>query len=138
MVPDSVANRNSAEADVVPSVTANPVPPLKTAPVGAPSTLTTSDWGDPSPLYSVEVSVPLFATHQNVDGPAVSPHAFTRFSSTVSASPGRSATRLVTTYPAVWPVAAEPRPIEVATPSASTPPTVLRTLPLIPPSFARR
>src|SRR5215217_2941163 len=88
IVPDSVANRKSAGAVVVPSVTSNPVPPLKTVPVGAPRTLTTSDCRMPAPSYNVDVSVPLFATHQNVVGPAARPQALTRFGSVTAATPG--------------------------------------------------
>jgi hypothetical protein len=42
------------------------------------------------------VFVPLFADHQNVVGPAASPHALTRFGSVAAATPGWSDTRFAT------------------------------------------
>ena len=42
MVPSSLAKRNRAAPDTPPDVTANPVPPLNTVPVGAPGTVTVS------------------------------------------------------------------------------------------------
>src|SRR5689334_21589767 len=44
------------------------------------------------------MSVPLSATHQGVDGPAVRPHALTRFGSVKSVLPGRSETSRSTVY----------------------------------------
>src|SRR5919204_3592709 len=88
MVPLSVANRNSAGPEFVTSVTTNCEPPLNTAPVGAPGTLTTSGIAVPVRSNSVDVSVPLFATHHGVVGPAVRPQALTRFGSRCRACPG--------------------------------------------------
>src|SRR4051812_2821386 len=81
IVPDSPANRNSDGPESPMCETTKPDPPLKTVPVGAPNTFTTNGSGVPVPSYNVEVSVPLFATHQGVCGPATSPHAFLRFGS---------------------------------------------------------
>ena len=73
-------------------------------PVGAPGTFTTSGPlggggnGVPVASYSVEVSVPLFATHHGVAGPSETPQALTRFGSVTGAMPGWSETSGVTVY----------------------------------------
>ena len=81
-----------------PSLTTKPELPLKTMPVGPPATLTTSGFGwncgTPSPLYSVETSVPLSFTHHGDVELAAMPHALTRFGSVLSAFPAWSETRL--------------------------------------------
>src|SRR6476661_3489823 len=93
IVPSSVANRNRLAPVAVPFVTANPLPPLNTMPVGAPPPVgsagvgidTTS--GDPggeiAPVesYKVETPVSLSATHQKACGLNAMPHGFTRFGS---------------------------------------------------------
>src|SRR5262249_6700071 len=48
----------------------------------------------PSPLWSVEVPLPLLATHQGPMGLMARPHGLTRLGSTRSARPARSETRL--------------------------------------------
>src|SRR5207302_5421621 len=58
-----------------------------TAPVGCTGTLTTSDCGVPSAVYSVDLSVPLSATHHGVVAPAVNPQPLTRFGSVWAAAP---------------------------------------------------
>src|SRR5215813_5915707 len=85
IVPDSVAKMNRDGPDAWPLVTTNPVPPLNTAPVGAPGTETTS-----------ETFVPLSATHHGVVGPAVNPQPLTRSWSIRSAGTNPSETRLWT------------------------------------------
>ena len=84
-VPSSAAKMKRAVPDAAPDVTTKPVAlPLNTRPVGCPDTFTSSDCFPPSPSYSVEELVPLFATHQKVGvvaGPAASPHAFFSFAS---------------------------------------------------------
>src|SRR5436190_2537421 len=78
--------------------TTNPVPPLKTIPVGPPGTFTTIGTIVPFPWYSVDLSVPLSATHHGVVGPAVMPQPLTRLGSIRSAGTPPSDTRLCTTY----------------------------------------
>jgi hypothetical protein len=75
--------------------------PAKTAPVGPPSTVTTSGLIASGPLlgvaYSVDRSVPLSATHQGlVVALRVSPQALTRCGSVSAAAPGTSETSGVT------------------------------------------
>jgi hypothetical protein len=78
IVPPSVANRKRAAPDFPPWLTAKSVVlPLKTVPVGAPGTETVSATFAPVPPYNVEVLVPLFADHQGVVGPSLSPQALT-------------------------------------------------------------
>src|SRR5919197_300204 len=95
-LPSSVSNRNSA---LPPVGRANPAVGLKTAPVGALCTLTTSGEaggggnGTPSePRYNVDLLVWLSATHHGVVGPEVRPQALTRFGSVFGATPGWSET----------------------------------------------
>ena len=81
----------------MPASTLKSVDPLKTIPVGAPGTLTTS----PSlafvlPLYSVERLVPLSLTHQGDVPLATIPQPFTRSGSRTAAAPGTSERRLLT------------------------------------------
>src|SRR5262249_58787064 len=64
-----------------------------TAPVGPPGTLTTSDCGVPSAVYSVDLSVPLSATHHGVPGPEVRPQPLTRFGSGFAATPKSDVSR---------------------------------------------
>ena len=80
----------------VPSVTMKFGPPLNTVPVGAPPTLTTNPTFEPSPRYSVDVFVPLLATHHGEVGPAARPHALTRCLSLIGAAPDWSETSGVT------------------------------------------
>src|SRR6478736_4125595 len=96
ITPLSVSNRNKAGAVAPFFETLKPVPPLNTAPVGAPATLTTNGTALPLPSYSVEVLEWLFATHHGVLGPATKPHAFTRFGSWCAALFAWSETRRVT------------------------------------------
>src|ERR671931_2230531 len=81
MVPLSVTHMNLDGPESTPSLTMKLGPPLKTMPVGAPATWTTSGCGSPSPLYSVETLVSLSATHQKVVGPATRHQALTRLGS---------------------------------------------------------
>src|ERR687888_2442712 len=104
ILPSSLANRNRATPEKVPSLTTKLDVGLKTSPVGPPPTLTTSGCaggsgnGVPSPPYSVLRSVPLSETHHGVDGPAVRPQALTRFVSVCAATPAWSETSGVTVY----------------------------------------
>jgi hypothetical protein len=73
--------------------------PAKIAPVGPPSTPTTSGLIEivvPLLMYSVDLSVPLSATHHGLVGLRVSPQPLTRFGSVSAAAPGTSETRFVT------------------------------------------
>ena len=81
ITPLSVSKMNSAGPEAPLFDTTNPEPPLNTAPVGAPATLTINGNGLPLPSYSVDVLEWLLATHHGVLGPATSPHAFTRLGS---------------------------------------------------------
>src|SRR5436190_630205 len=95
IVPLSVAKMKRAGPEVVPFVTTKLGPPLKTTPVGAPATPTRSGIVAPVlPLYSVDESVPLSATHQGDVVLATSPQALTRAGSTWSAGTAPSDTRL--------------------------------------------
>src|SRR5262245_9165382 len=86
-----------AGADTGPSLTANPVVPLKTTPVGPPATVTTRESFLPVPSYSVLVSVASLAIHQGPVWLAARPQALTRFESTVAPARGPSETRPRTT-----------------------------------------
>src|SRR5262249_24033182 len=79
-IPSSPSNRNSA---LPPVARLKPVVPLKTVPVGPPGTETIRPCLTPAPLYSVDLFLPLSATHHGVVGPEVRPQALTR-----SGSPG--------------------------------------------------
>src|SRR3989441_5849643 len=95
IVPSSVAKMKRAGPCAVPLATTNPAPPLKTVPVGALGTDTVSGTLAPVlPLYSVERSVPLSATHHGEVALATSPQALTRAGSTRSAGTAPSETRL--------------------------------------------
>src|SRR5437764_12202404 len=78
MVPLSVENRNTDGPWSPPCLTTKSLLPLYTVPVGAPGTFTVSGTFEPSPMYSVDVFVPLLATHQGEDGLSLTPHALTR------------------------------------------------------------
>src|SRR2546430_16863083 len=80
MVPPSVEKMKRAETFDGP--TGKPKAPLKTIPVGPPTTVTSSPSFVPAALYRVDRSEWLSATHHGVAGPATSPHAFRRFGST--------------------------------------------------------
>src|SRR5436853_585104 len=90
MTPLWVLKTNIAGPEWVPSLTMNPLPPLKTMPVGPPGTVTTRGTTAPVASYSVDVFVRLLFTHHGVDGPATRLQAFTRFGSTPAATPARS------------------------------------------------
>src|SRR5262249_9521812 len=78
-----------------------PAMPANTAPVGPPSTPTTSGTIEmvvPLLEYSVDLSFPLSATHHGLLGLRVSPQALTRFGSVMAAAPGTSETSGVTVY----------------------------------------
>jgi len=76
-VPLSLAKMNRAGPDWPFALTTKPEPPLKTIPVGAPLTmLTMRPCFAPSALYSVDLSVPLSATHQGPVGGSAIPHPF--------------------------------------------------------------
>src|SRR5881396_2963875 len=95
IVPPSVAKMKRAGPEAAPFVTTKLAPPLKTTPVGAPATPTRSPIVTPVlPLYRVEESVPLSATHQGDVVLATSPQALTRAASTWSAETAPSDTRL--------------------------------------------
>jgi hypothetical protein len=61
-----------------------------------PATVTINGFLAPAPLYSVDVPVPLFATHHGLVALALNPHALTKFGSVIFAKPGTSETKLVT------------------------------------------
>src|SRR5204862_1073169 len=123
IVPLSVAKRNTDGSEAPLWLTTNPDVPLKTVPVGAPLTLTISGSGWPEPSYSVDVSVPLFATHHGVVGPDTRPHAFFRLGSVVAATPGLSETSLVILYESSLALAGElvAAAVLAASNSATTP-----------------
>src|SRR5215475_4479114 len=80
-VPSSLAKMNRAGAgDPTPLFTTNPVPPLKTSPVGlpcappAPGTVNSVTIALPPALNRVVLPDPLSAIHQGVVGPATKPH----------------------------------------------------------------
>src|SRR6516162_5301753 len=86
IVPPSVANMKTAGPECpLPSLITKFELPLNTMPVGSPATPTTSgvggNWATPMPLYSVETSVPLSATHHGEVALAAIPQEFTRFAS---------------------------------------------------------
>ena len=72
--------------------------PAKTAPVGPPSTPTTSGLIPPALVYRVDRSVPLSATHHGLVALRASPQPLTRFGSVAAAAPGTSETSRVTAY----------------------------------------
>src|SRR5260221_1642435 len=97
IIPLSVANRNLAGPDLPLWLTTKAVAlPLDTVPVGPPGTATVSATFEPVPLYSVDVSVPLFDTHHGVVGPAERPQPLTTDASAAGAAPAVSPTRLWT------------------------------------------
>src|SRR5262249_45561207 len=98
IVPDSVANANTAGPWNPACFTMNAGVPLNTVPVGAPATSTINGIAFPSASYSVETSFSLSATHHGEVGPAARPHALTRFGSVCIATPGSSETSRVTRY----------------------------------------
>ena len=94
IVPCSVANRKNDGPLVVPFVTTKLagticVEPLNTIPVGAPPSAepvvpgiaTTSGTMWPAPSYSVDVALPLLATHTGPNGLNTIPQALIRFGS---------------------------------------------------------
>ena len=96
IVPACVAKMKRDATGLPPDITGKPVPPLKTVPVGPPGTPTTSACGVPSPVYSVEVFVPLFETHHGVAGPAEMPQPLIRCGSGLTVPPPVSETSGVT------------------------------------------
>src|SRR5690242_6487981 len=86
IVPPSVAKRKRA-LPLFPFwlTTKSALLPLNTVPVGPPATATVSAAFAPTPLYRVEVFVPLFDVHQGVVGPALRPHPFTSDGSAAAA-----------------------------------------------------
>src|SRR5262249_4243610 len=75
--------------------------PAKIAPVGPPSTPTTSGLIEivvPLLMYSVDLSIPLSATHHRLVAVRASPQPLTRFGSGSVAAPGTAETRFVTVY----------------------------------------
>src|SRR3954466_3310728 len=94
--PERPANRNLL---AVPSGSAKSVVSLKTVPVGPGCVVTTSGCfaAKGFVLYSVDVDVPLFATHSGVVGPNERPHGLTRSGSVTGATPGWSDTTGVST-----------------------------------------
>src|ERR671936_661369 len=96
IVPASESKMNRAGAPL----TGNPLVGLNTVPVGAPPAMSTTSGTiigmlrRTPPVYSVDLSVPLSATHNGVDGPADSPHGLTRLGSVMRATPSMSETRL--------------------------------------------
>src|SRR4026207_1319739 len=88
--PFSVSNRNEA---LTPPGSRKPAVLLKTVPVGAPATVTTSPCFCPSePRYRVDLLVPLSETHHGEVAEEVSPQALTRSGSVTGATPGWSET----------------------------------------------
>src|ERR687891_1024433 len=73
--------------------TGKPLVELNTVPVGAPPAMSTTSGRiigmlrRTPPEYSVDLSVPLSATHSGVVGPADSPHGLTRLGSVMRATP---------------------------------------------------
>src|SRR5262249_42281962 len=94
IVPSSAAKMKRAGPEDPPLETTKPGPPLKTMPVGAPATDTTSDEIAPAPLYRVDLSVPLSATHHTLVALATRPQPLTRLGSVWSAGIVPSETRL--------------------------------------------
>ena len=86
ILPSCVAKRKRAEPLLPSALTTNALElPLNTVPVGPPGTLTVSADLTPTPLYSVEVFVPLLDVHQGVVGPALRPQPLTSEASARSA-----------------------------------------------------
>src|SRR5262249_7353410 len=78
IVPASVENRKRAEPLFPLALTTKSAAfALKTVPVGPPATVTVSADLAPTPLYSVELFVPLLEVHHGVVGPALRPQPFT-------------------------------------------------------------
>ena len=76
--PDCVANKNRAELLTPFWLTTKSAEfELATAPVGPPDTATVSALLEPTPLYRVEVLLPLFEVHHGEVELALSPHPFT-------------------------------------------------------------
>src|SRR6185503_4033964 len=100
IVPSSLAKMKRAGLVPAPLVTTKLVPPLNTRPVGAlcpppvPGTTKTAGMVAVPTLYSVERPVPLSEIHHGDVALDTSPHAFTRFESSLSAAPGTSDSRL--------------------------------------------
>src|SRR4051794_6935888 len=96
MTPSSPAKRKRAGPPAMVKLTVG----LKTTPVGRPCVRkvepgidTTGESGFPLASYSVDVPVPLLATHRIPVGPNAMPHGFTNAPSTIAApSPPASAT----------------------------------------------
>src|SRR5262249_41854992 len=113
MVPSSVANRNTAAAEVAVPVFVKPLilnppvgPPsvLNTVPVGVPSVprgagglgmLTTSACGTPAVLESVDTPALLSEIQKGLPLLVEMPHGLTRWGSICCATPGRSDTKFV-------------------------------------------
>src|SRR5689334_3604104 len=100
--PSSLTNRKRAGPDPFGPVTTNPVVGLNACPVGAPPGIDTVRAAlvtgfAPPPAYSVEVLVPLLATHSGLVGDRASPHALTASGSVIVAWPGWSETRSLST-----------------------------------------
>jgi hypothetical protein len=90
---------NRAGPELVPALTVNPEPPLKTVPVGAPFAMSTTRLCFvPSAAYSVDLSVPLSATHHGPVAGSVIPQPFCRSGSVCAARPGTFELRLWTVY----------------------------------------
>src|SRR5205807_9585728 len=97
--PSSLAKTKLAGASVELAVVATwkfPAMPAKTAPVGPPSTVTTSGTIAPVDVYSVDLSMPLSATHHGLVALRASPQPLTRFVSGVCAAPATFETSGVT------------------------------------------
>src|SRR5262249_28898800 len=74
---------------------------LKTWPVGLPpGMVTTSPWGTPAPLYSVDLPVTWSETQNGLVGEKETPQGFFRLGWRWGARPGMSETRLFWTNPA--------------------------------------
>ena len=105
MLPPSPSKMKVAAALVVPLPTTKPVLALATMPVGLNGTppvaakCATTGVMTPLPLYSVDVSLWLFATHMGDVAPSASPHGFFSCGSVTGAVlPAWSSTRLVAVY----------------------------------------
>src|SRR5262249_40919035 len=95
IVPDSLAKMNRAGPELPFAATTKPGPPLKTAPVGSPFAIwTTSPSFVPSAVYSVDLSVPLSATHHGPLPGSAMPQPFCRSGSRWAARPGTFELRL--------------------------------------------
>ena len=82
------------EGDAVLAITPVTLPVAVAAALGGAGMVATKATTAPAPVYSVEVPVPLLPTQKGLVALKPLPQGFTRFGSTLSATPGRSENRL--------------------------------------------